>query len=125
MRAALQLPQDPGAPGAGLGPAAQERRESSTAQAVRRAQAVYLDELNDAFLSELDGGDRRSQILLSVIESLCHALRAWVAYGHSPAAIEGYYQGGALGAEHGRAAGLIAELCAEYESQVLPENETQ
>ena len=108
----------------GLGPAALERRESPTAQAIRRAQAVYLDEVNDSLLVELDGGDRRSQILLVVIESLCHAMRAWVAYGHSPAAIAGYYTGGASGLEHARAAELVGELCREYESQASPPSET-
>jgi hypothetical protein len=121
--AAIQL-HAPAAP-AGLGHAAQARRESPTAQAVRRAQAVYLDEVNDALLDELDRADRRSQVLLVVVESLCHALRAWVAYGHSPAAIAGYYQGGELGMEHARAAELVGELCNEFESQVsVPENET-
>jgi hypothetical protein len=101
----------------GLGPAALARREGPVALAVRRAQAIYVDEINDSLLVESDGGEPRSRILLEVLESLCHALRAWVAYGHAPAALAGYYADGALGAEHARAAELVAQLAAEYARQ--------
>jgi hypothetical protein len=100
-----------------LGAAALARREGPAAQAVRRAQSIYLDEINDALLVEADGGEPRSRVLLEVLESLCHALRAWVAYGHAPVAIAGYYADGALGAEHARAAELVAQLAAEYARQ--------
>lgn len=128
MRAALQLPPLGGpTASAALGPAAQERREAPTAQAIRRALSVYTDEWCDALVGELGGGDLgRTRVLMLVIESLGHALRAWIIYGHAPEAIAGYFQSGPNRVEHERAALLVSELSAEYEVQAtLPENETQ
>jgi len=97
------------APEPQLSRAAHERRDSPTAQAVRRVQSIVVDEWNESLLSDLDNGsDGRSQILLVVLESLGHALRAWVAYGHAPTAIGAYYTCGTLGEEHQRVAELIA-----------------
>lgn len=107
-----------GGPLRGLSAAARARREAPEAQAVRRAQAVYVDEWNDALLAEAEGGARgRARTLLMVVESLGHALRAWVLYGHSPAAVAGYYAAGVEGPEHARAADLVETLRGGYEAQ--------
>lgn len=101
-----------------LGPAAAARREGATAQAVRRAQAVFVEEWDEALLLELLGGPRgRAAVLLTVVESLGHALRSWVVNGHEPAAVGRYYRVGELAVEHARAAGLVDTFREGYERQ--------
>jgi hypothetical protein len=109
----------PSSLGAHLSPAQLARREAPTARAVLRAQALYVESWDDALLAELVGSEPKaaSDVLETVVKSLAHALRAWVAFGHELDAIGHYYKVGPLAEEHDKAVELVERFRKVYESQ--------
>jgi hypothetical protein len=94
------------------------RSNDATSRAVSRAQSIYLEQWNDALLADLfTPKSGRSDLLETVVKSLAHAKRAWIAYGHSPESAALYYKVGELAEEHTRAARLVEVLKESYERQ--------
>jgi hypothetical protein len=78
-----------------------------------------VESWDDALLAELVGGEPKGQsdVLETVVKSLAHALRAWIAFGHAPEAIGHYYKVGDLAEAHTTAVELVETLRQTYEHQ--------